>query len=67
VIFIIAQKPPPTFKNEKEWSSEFLDFTSKCLQKDPKARPTAKELLSVRFVLSLFPSSVQTRRLFVRA
>ncbi|ELR20083.1 Serine/threonineprotein kinase [Acanthamoeba castellanii str. Neff] len=46
VIFIIAQKPPPTFKNEKEWSAQFLDFTAKCLQKDPKDRPTAKELLS---------------------
>jgi len=50
VIFIIAQKPPPTFKNEKEWSPEFLDFTSKCLQKDPAARPTAKDLLDHPFI-----------------
>jgi len=59
VIFIIAQKPPPTFKNEKEWSPEFLDFTSKCLQKDPAARPTAKDLLDVCSLLPVSTSADQ--------
>jgi serine/threonine kinase 3 len=50
VIFIIPHKPPPTFKNPKEWSAEFVDFTTRCLQKDPKDRPTARELLEHPFI-----------------
>ncbi|KAL6054168.1 Serine/threonine-protein kinase 4 [Balamuthia mandrillaris] len=50
VIFIIPQREPPTFKEEDKWSSEFRDFTSKCLQKDCTKRPTAKELLQHPFI-----------------
>lgn len=50
VIFIIPQQPPPTLKHPREWSDEFVDFTTKCLKKDPAERPTARELMQHPFV-----------------
>ena len=46
-IFMIPTKPPPSFRNPDKWSSEFIDFVSKCLVKNPENRATAKELLNV--------------------
>jgi len=50
VIFIIPQQPPPTFKDPSKWSSEFKDFIATCLNKDPKLRPSAKDLLKHPFI-----------------
>ena len=48
-LFIIAtsDKPPPTLAEPEKWSTEFNDFVSQCLVKDPAGRATAQELLEV--------------------
>ena len=55
-IFMIPNKPPPTFapvpEGEEDLSDDCKDFLSKCLVKDPKARSTAADLLSHPFVTS---------------
>lgn len=45
---MIPTKPPPTFSQPERWSSEFIDFTSICLIKNPEERATATDLLNVR-------------------
>jgi serine/threonine protein kinase len=47
VIFLIPSREPPTLKDPSNWSDEFNDFISQCLQKDPTKRPTPKELYNV--------------------
>lgn len=44
---MIPTKPPPTFKNPADWSSEFISFVSQCLIKNPEERKSATELLEV--------------------
>lgn len=39
--------PAPTFKRPRAWSKEFNDFLRLCLQKNPRRRPTATQLLRV--------------------
>ena len=39
---------PPTLQHKNKWSENFHDFLRFALQKDPKRRPTAIELLKVR-------------------
>lgn len=41
VIFMISRDPPPQLQDGK-WSAVFRDFVAQCLQKDAKARPTAR-------------------------
>eukprot|EP00005_Dracoamoeba_jomungandri_P005910 CAMPEP_0174262410 /NCGR_PEP_ID=MMETSP0439-20130205/12956_1 /TAXON_ID=0 /ORGANISM="Stereomyxa ramosa, Strain Chinc5" /LENGTH=356 /DNA_ID=CAMNT_0015347109 /DNA_START=86 /DNA_END=1156 /DNA_ORIENTATION=- len=50
VIFLIPHKPPPELKNPENHSEEFIDFITKCLQKDPNSRPTAKDLRNHPFI-----------------
>lgn len=47
-IFMIPTKPPPSFRNPDKWTSEFIDFVSKCLVKNPEQRVSAAELMQVR-------------------
>lgn len=49
-IFMIPTKPPPSFRDPNNWSSEFIDFVSMCLVKNPKNRTTATDLLSHPFI-----------------
>jgi len=44
---MIPSRPPPTFKDMSRWTPALNDFVSKCLVKNPDARSTATELLSV--------------------
>lgn len=46
-IFMIPTKPPPSFRDPNQWSTEFIEFVSRCLVKSPKERATATELLKV--------------------
>lgn len=48
VLFLIPKAKAPTL--EGNFSSAFKDFVDLCLIKDPKHRPTTKELLNHRFI-----------------
>ncbi|KAE8540535.1 hypothetical protein D1P53_003484 [Cryptococcus gattii VGV] len=52
VLFLIPKACAPTLDPEEGWSEEFQDFIEKCLQKDPRDRATAKQLLQHRFIRS---------------
>ena len=42
---------PPTLTNKNKWSENFHDFLRAALQKDPRRRPSAAELLRVSFTM----------------
>ena len=48
VLFLIPKEPAPRL--EGAYSKDFKEFAAACLNKDPDARPTAKELLRYRFI-----------------
>jgi serine/threonine-protein kinase 24/25/MST4 len=48
----------PELKEVDSWSLDFKDFMSRCVEKEPEARPEALDLLKVRFeLLSLIYST----------
>jgi serine/threonine-protein kinase 24/25/MST4 len=48
VLFLIPKNPPPQLQGN--FSPAFKEFINLCLQKDPRERPTAKQLLQCNFV-----------------
>ncbi|GAA5975607.1 hypothetical protein JCM10908_005215 [Rhodotorula pacifica] len=49
VLFLIPKNPPPQL-DDTRFSKPFREFVSLCLQRDPLARPSAKDLLKHRFI-----------------
>lgn len=50
VLLAIARDPAPGLSEPAKWSPDFVDFVTRCLVKDPEARPSAAELLDHPFV-----------------
>ncbi|KAJ9424237.1 isocitrate dehydrogenase [NAD] subunit 1, mitochondrial [Fusarium oxysporum] len=48
VLFLIPKNPPPRL--EGNFTKAFKDFIELCLQRDPKDRPTAKDMLRHPFI-----------------
>ncbi|XP_053677646.1 serine/threonine-protein kinase 3 [Anopheles nili] len=57
-IFMIPTKPPPSFRDPDIWTSEFIDFVSLCLVKNPEERATATDLLAHEFIRNAKPCSI---------
>eukprot|EP01112_Ceratiomyxa_fruticulosa_P018274 TRINITY_DN5813_c0_g1_i4.p1 TRINITY_DN5813_c0_g1~~TRINITY_DN5813_c0_g1_i4.p1 ORF type:complete len:555 (-),score=108.81 TRINITY_DN5813_c0_g1_i4:47-1711(-) len=51
VLFMIPRDSAPILKDKNAWSPSFQDFLSKCLNKDPKQRPSASDLLKHKFIM----------------
>ncbi|KAL4440368.1 hypothetical protein ABPG75_003369 [Micractinium tetrahymenae] len=50
LLFMIVRDDPPQLEGG-QWSTDFKDFVWQCLRKDPKARPSALDLLEHPFVM----------------
>ena len=48
VLFLIPKNPPPTLQGN--FSKSFKSFVDLCLRRDPRERPTARELLEHPFI-----------------
>ena len=53
VLIKISKSDPPTLKLPNRWSSEFQNFLSKCLQKQPENRFSARQLLNVLLFMNI--------------
>jgi len=68
VIFYIPRSDPPNLPEDQvDFSSEFREFVAKCCTKDPKKRPTAKELLSTDKWIGNAKSNVLIQRIVQKA
>ncbi|KAK0157852.1 hypothetical protein PV328_011542 [Microctonus aethiopoides] len=52
-LFQIVRNPPPTFYRPDNWSANFIDFITECLEKNPENRPVMAELMEHPFISEL--------------
>ncbi|KAM9957549.1 hypothetical protein ACTFIR_009656 [Dictyostelium discoideum] len=58
-MYMIGRRPPPTFKDPKKWSPEFVSFVDKCLTKDINERWSPSQLLDHPFIKSAKPDALK--------
>lgn len=49
-LFQIVRNPPPTLYRPDNWSANFIDFITECLEKNPENRPAMAELMEHPFI-----------------
>jgi tRNA A-37 threonylcarbamoyl transferase component Bud32 len=54
-LFVIAHEDPPSLQVPEEWSQDFKDFLSLCLNRDATLRPKASDLLNHKFMEKAIP------------
>ncbi|KAI0985149.1 hypothetical protein GJ496_001121 [Pomphorhynchus laevis] len=59
-LYHIAQKREPRLKNPDQWSSQFDNFISMCLQRNPSDRLSSEQLLMHEFIVSNFDNVALT-------
>ncbi|KAL0221509.1 hypothetical protein RCL1_001363 [Eukaryota sp. TZLM3-RCL] len=52
-LLAIPMRPPPKLTNQSKWSSDFHDFLTACLQKNPAQRKTTSELMEMPFLKNI--------------
>ncbi|XP_046822290.1 neither inactivation nor afterpotential protein C isoform X2 [Vespa crabro] len=52
-LFQIVRNPPPTLYRQSNWSQNFNDFISECLEKNPDNRPFMAEIIEHPFLAEL--------------
>jgi len=63
-LMLIPKNPPPRL--EGNFSKAFKEFVAACLQKDPKQRPSARELLSHSFMRLILPNPLALKNLIAQ-
>ncbi|KAN0052971.1 hypothetical protein ACTA71_012452 [Dictyostelium dimigraforme] len=58
-MYMIGRRPPPTFKDPKKWSPEFVSFVDKCLTKDINERWSPSQLLEHPFIKNSKPDALK--------
>ncbi|KAN0027210.1 hypothetical protein ACTFIU_009897 [Dictyostelium citrinum] len=58
-MYMIGRRPPPTLKDPKKWSPEFISFVDKCLTKDINERWSPSQLLEHPFIKNAKPDALK--------
>ena len=57
---------PPGLTHKNKWSQNFHDFLTQALQKEPRKRPTAHDLLKVQCILLQWDISIYVITALIR-